>query len=184
MPEQSVDLEEVILKYWPQINYRVRSSIGYFNTDWEDVAGEIMLNVIESIKMGKFRGDSSIGTFIYTITSRRIIDYIRKKSRTLQHPLEPNGLPGPFEMIASKERSEFVASALNKLKPKHADILYLYYFQNLSRSDIAQAYGHSPHWIGEIIRSAGKSLKRIIHNRVNVDSGFLTGHNREISASL
>jgi hypothetical protein len=34
------------------------------------------------------------------------------------------------------------------------------------------------------VRSARKSLKGIIHNRVNIDSGSLAGHNREISALL
>lgn len=184
MPEKSMELEEVILKYWPQINFRVLRSLGYSNTDWEDVAGEIMLNIIESVKKGKFRGDSSIGTFIYTITSRRIIDYIRKKYKTPQHPPEPNNLPGPFDVFAIKERSEFVTSSLKKLKPKQADILYLHYFQDLSYVEIAQAYGQSPQWIGDNIRSARKSLEKIIRNTESDNLESLTGHNLEISTSL
>ena len=46
--KNSVDLEELVLKFWPQINYRVRNSLGYTNPDWEDVASEVLIDIIES----------------------------------------------------------------------------------------------------------------------------------------
>ena len=79
--DNGVDLEKVITKYRSVISFRVRKSLGTYNPDWEDVVNEIITNVIEKVKKGEFRGDSSIGTFIYTITSRRIVDYIRQKSK-------------------------------------------------------------------------------------------------------
>ena len=70
------DLEEIIAKYRPIVSFRVKKSLGSHTPDWEDVVNEIMVNVLEKLNKGEFRGDSSIGTFIFTITSRRIIDYI------------------------------------------------------------------------------------------------------------
>ncbi|NOR52981.1 MAG: hypothetical protein GQ536_02690, partial [Candidatus Aminicenantes bacterium] len=87
--KKEINLEEIHTKYRPIVSFRVRKSLGSFTPDWEDVVDEIIINVIEKIKKGEFRGESSIGTFIFTITSRRIIDHIRKKSKVLKHAPEP-----------------------------------------------------------------------------------------------
>ena len=73
---KDIDLDAIVAKYRPVVSFRVKKSIGVQTPEWEDVVNEIMINVVEKLKKGEFRGDSSIGTFIYTITSRRIIDYI------------------------------------------------------------------------------------------------------------
>ena len=156
------DLEEIVLKFYPQISFRVKKSVGYHNPEWEDICSEIMMSVVEAIKAGKFRGDSTIGTFIYSITSKKIIDYIRKKSRTLPHVPEPNNFKDPHDRLEEKQRSERIYKSLKKLKPKHADILYLYYYLDVPRKDIAEIYSLSPRWVSEIIKNARKSLKRII----------------------
>ncbi len=168
--ENTAELEKVILQYWPQINFRVRKSIGYLNSDWEDVASEVLMDAIKAIKTGKFRGDSSLGTFIYTITSRRIIDYIRKKSRVLKHAPEVGPLLDPHEACEQNERSQILFQALRRLKPRFADMLYMSYFLDLSRKEIAQAFGLSYHRTGEVLKEAEKSLRRIIHAGISTDS--------------
>jgi len=158
------ELKEVILKYWPQINYRTRSSLGHFNLEWEDVASEILVNVIEAIKEGKFRGESSIGTFIYKITTRRIIDYIRKKGRFPRHLPEINHSLDPYDYVVGKQQSELISRAIKKLKPKYADMLYLFYYMGLSQTEIAQTYGISTGRVSVLIKEARKSLKKIIQS--------------------
>lgn len=158
------DLEEVILKYWPQINFRARKSLGPYNLEWEDVASEILVNVVEAIKKGKFRGESSIGTFIYKITSRRIVDYIRRKNKMPRHLPEPNHTLDPHESLVKKEQAELISKSIKKLKPKHADMLYLFYYMGLSQTEIAQTFGVSTGWISALIKDAKKSLKKIIEN--------------------
>ena len=110
--KEAFDLEEVIIKYRPIISFRVKKSLGSYSPDWEDVVNEIITNVIEKVKKGEFRGESSIGTFIYTITSRRIIDFIRQKSKVLKYAPEPNPYLSPYEHIENKERAEFTAKAI------------------------------------------------------------------------
>ena len=138
-----LDLDEIIAKYRPIVSFRVKRSLGSHTPDWEDVVNEIMINAIEKIKSGDFRGDSSIGTFIYTITSRRIIDYIRKKSKSLKYAPEPNPYPQPHEHVENKERAEMIAKYLERLKPKYKEILYLYYYKELSREEVASKLGIS-----------------------------------------
>ena len=163
-PENIAELEKIILQYWPQINFRVKKSIGFLNSDWEDVASDVLMDVLKAVKTGRFRGDSSLGTFIYTITSRRIIDYIRKKSRILKHAPEAGSLLDPHEACERNERSEILFQALRRLKPRYADMLYMSYFMDLSRKEIAQTFGLSYHRTGEVLKEAEKSLRRIIRS--------------------
>jgi len=156
------DLDAIIAKYRPIVSFRVKKSLGSHTPDWEDVVNEIMLNAIEKLESGKFRGDSSVGTFIYTITSRRIIDHIRKKSKSLKHAPEPNPFPQPHEHVENKERAEMVARYLEKLKPKYKEILYLYYYKELSRNEVAQKLGISPRRVSERVNYAQKLLKKMM----------------------
>lgn len=156
------DLEEIIVKYRPLVCFRVKRSLGSYNPDWEDVVNEIITNVIEKIKKGEFRGESSIGTFIYTIASRRIVDYIRQKTKMLKEMPEPKPYPDPHENIENKERAEHIARSIRKLKPKFREVLFLYYYRGLTREEVAQKLGISPRKVSERINYAQKLLKKLL----------------------
>jgi len=158
----NTNLEEIYVKYRPVISFRVRKSLGSSNPDWEDIVNEILTNAIEKIQKGEFRGESSIGTFIYTITSRRIIDYIRQKSKILKHIPEPADFPDPQEQIENKERAELMARALKKLKPKYRKVLYLYYYKEFSREEVAEKLGISPRRVSERVNYSQKLLKKFL----------------------
>ncbi len=154
--------EEILLKYWPQISYRVKNSIGRSTPDWEDVGSEILLGVIEAIRKGKFRGESALGTFIYSITTHKIVDHIRQKKRAFEQIPEPGQGLDPSLQAEKQERVKLVAELLKNLKPRYADILYLHYYLDLSRNEIARIYGISPGRVGFLIATARKALKNLL----------------------
>lgn len=154
------DLEEIIIQYKPVVSFRVRRSIGSFTPDWEDIVNEIMVNTIDQLRSGTFRGDSSVGTFIYTITSRRIVDFIRQKNKSLKFAPEPNPYPAPPDILDQKERSEYLIAQIKNLKPKYREALYLYYYKELSRDEVAKKLGISPRRVSERINYAQKLLKK------------------------
>jgi RNA polymerase sigma-70 factor (ECF subfamily) len=157
----SYDIEEVILKYWPQIRYRVIKSLGYHNPEWEDTASEILLGLVEAIKFGKFREESSIGTFIYSITSNKIVDAIRRKGKAATTVEVPEKFLDPKDHIEHKETSIYVADLIKTLKPRHADMLYLYYYIDLSQIEIAKIFGISSRRVHAILNDAKRALKRL-----------------------
>jgi RNA polymerase sigma-70 factor (ECF subfamily) len=156
------DLDEIVAQYRPLISFKVRKSISSHTPEWEDIVNEILMNVIENIRSGKFRGDSNIGTFIYTITRRRIIDHIRKKSKVLKHAPEPDPFRAPEIHVENKQNAEVLAKALKKLKPKYKEVLYLYYYQEMSREEVAQKLGISPRRVSERVNYAQKLLRKTI----------------------
>lgn len=157
-----VDLDEVVVKYRPIVSFKVKKSLGTQTPDWEDVVNEIITQVIEKVKKNEFRGDSSIGTFIYTITTRRIVDYIRQKTKILKGIPEPAPLPDPCADAESRERARVLAEAIKQLKPKFKEVLNLYYYQELSREEVAQRLGISPRRVSERLNYAQKLLRKMI----------------------
>ena len=159
---ENLNLDNILAKYRPIVSFRVRKSLGVHNPDWEDIVNEVMTNVIEKIKTGEFRGDCSIGTFIFTITTRRIIDYIRRKTRVLKYAPEPASSPDPYDYIENKERAELMVESIKKLKPKYREVLYLYIYKSLSREEVAEILGISPRRVSERVNYSQKLLKKIL----------------------
>jgi RNA polymerase sigma factor (sigma-70 family) len=157
----SPDIEEIILKFWPQIRYRVIKSLGYHNPEWEDTASEILLSVVEAIKYGRFREESSMGTFIYSITSNKIVDAIRKKGKAIPSVEEPEKFLDPKNHIERMELSIYVTDLIKTLKPRHADMLYLHYYIDLSQIQIAKIFGISSRRVHTILNDAKRSLKKL-----------------------
>lgn len=153
-------LEEAIRKYTPVITFRVRKALGSSMPDCEDIVNEIMMQAIEKVRTGEFRGESSLGTFLYTITSRRIVDFIRAKSRTLQHAPEPVPFPDPQQEVENRERAEMIKQAVSSLKPKFRDTIYLYYYMELPREEVAKRLGISTHQVSERVNYAVKLIKK------------------------
>jgi RNA polymerase sigma-70 factor (ECF subfamily) len=154
--------EDSVLQYRAVISFRVRKALGGSNPDWEDVVNEILTQAVAKIKSGEFRGDSSIGTFLYTITSRRIIDYIRQKTRVLRHAPEPAPYPDPHDEMEHRERARQVEQVVAGLKPKFRDVLYLYYYRELSRDEVARALQISPRRVSERVNYALKLIQKAL----------------------
>ena len=154
--------ENSVLQYRAVISFRVRKALGGSNPDWEDVVNEILTQAVAKIKSGEFRGDSSIGTFLYIITSRRIIDYIRQKTRVLKHAPEPAPYPDPHDEMEHRERAKQVEQVVAGLKPKFRDVLYLYYYRELSREEVARALDISPRRVSERVNYALKLIQKSV----------------------
>jgi RNA polymerase sigma-70 factor (ECF subfamily) len=157
-----IDLDKLVSQYRPVITFKVRRALGGGNPDCEDVVNEILMQVMEKVKSGEFRGESSIGTFIYTITSRRIVDYIRLKTRVLREVPEVQALPDPHEEVERQERAELLFQAIKKLHPKFRDVLHLYYYKELSREEVARQLRITPAKVSERVNYAQKKLKKML----------------------
>ncbi len=158
--KKGLPLEEAILQYRSVISFRVRKALGSSTPDWEDVVDEILTQAIEKVKTGAFRGDSSVGTFLYTITSRRIIDHIRQKTKVLRHAPEPAPFPDPHDETEGRERSRQISALVQGLKPKFRDVLYLYYYKELPRDEVARELGISPRRVSERVNYAVKLIRK------------------------
>jgi len=156
-------LEKAILTYWPQVRFRVSKSLGYSNPDWEDVSTEVFIGLLEAIRQKKFREESSIGTYIYSITTHKITDYLRNKYKNTKYPPYPVEPLDPADRLERKDRTEWVLKSMKRLKSRDADILFLHYFSDLTQKQISELFCLSPRTVCETIKSAKLDLKRIMN---------------------
>jgi RNA polymerase sigma-70 factor (ECF subfamily) len=162
---EALDLDEIAARYRPIIGFKVRRALGWGCPDWEDITNEVLAQAIAKIRAGEFRGDSSIGTFIYTITCRRIVDFVRDKTRALgRFPSEADVLP-VADRFAEEERLAELTAAVRALPPKYRDVLDLYYYRELSREEIARRIGLTPAQVSERVHYAQKLLRNILRRR-------------------
>ena len=162
MPDRAQNYDVVIAQYRPVVSFRVRRALGGDIPDWEDVVNEILTQVLEKVRKGEFRGESSLGTFIYTVTSRRIVDFIRQKTKILKSGPEPSVPPDPHESLEASERADQLVRHIRMLKPKYREVLFLFYFQELPREEVARKLGITPAKVSERLHYAQKLLKKKI----------------------
>ena len=106
-----------------------------------DVAQEVFVKVYRNLK--NFRGESDIKTWIYRITLRSGVDYIRKKKRLRETPIElkfdlRDTARSQREKLNEEERKSIVREAVNRLHPKYREIIILRELEELSYSQIAE----------------------------------------------
>jgi len=120
----------------------------------EDLTQDVFLAAMKSYH--RFRGDSSLYTWLYKI----MLNLFRKKrsrsSRLLQWNASQAGeeqedfqvlladeADSPSEAVEKAERARRIASVLKSLSPKHREVVVLRFFEGKSYHEIAQIVGVS-----------------------------------------
>jgi RNA polymerase sigma-70 factor (ECF subfamily) len=111
-----------------------------------DVAQEVFLKVFR--RLGEFRGEAEITTWLYRIVANTCIDAERSRRRLV--PLEGSGVteqpsctPPQDGQILRQQVNARVETALATLKPKLRIVLLLRYDGDLSYDQIAEVLGCS-----------------------------------------
>jgi RNA polymerase sigma factor (sigma-70 family) len=117
-------------------------------TDVEDVTQEVFIAILKSL--GNFKNQSKIGTWIWTITNRKIADYYR--ARKVKQPVEldcydeldANDLScHPEDTESVSDDWSIVRQALCKLPDNYQDIILLRFIYEMPFNEIACKNGQS-----------------------------------------
>ena len=141
--------------------------------DAEDVAQEVFIEVYHSIN--KFRGDSTLSTWIYRIATTKSLDEIKKKNR--QKRITSIGELFGIELIAhwaaSKERPDItleekeglslLMKALNNLPESQRVALTLSKVQGYSNSEVAEIMETTLTAVDSLIYRAKQNLKSFLN---------------------
>jgi RNA polymerase sigma-70 factor (ECF subfamily) len=116
-------------------------------TDVEDVVQEVFLAAHR--KLGGFRGDASLSTWLYRITEN-VVRHRRRKDRwrrwlggTADETAGDLAAPGPSPLEALRERqaTERVYRVLDAMKEKYRTVLILFELEELSGDEVARLTG-------------------------------------------
>lgn len=114
----------------------------------------------------KFRGDSSVKTWLLVIARNRAINTQRRQRPQLVDVEAVYDLAstdtGPFEAVAREFDRSAVRDALKHLKPEQREILVLFFFQHLSGPEIAEVLEISSGTVKSRLHRAKEALKRVM----------------------
>ena len=111
--------------------------------DAEDIFQEVVMVFIEVLKKNKFRAESSISTFLYSLTRNIWLNELKKRGRAkLRDAVFEKGKETPewdvgYSMINRELKSQLM-QLVDKLGETCKKILIAFYFENQAMRDILQ----------------------------------------------
>ncbi len=146
-----------------------------------DLLQEVFIKVFQSI--GKFRGDSNLGTWIHRISVNTALDHVRKKG-VPQVSMDDVGeiaanecgdetprLPDPHEALAGTELGGRIAEAMETLPPVHRAAIILREVEGLSYRGIAETMDCSIGTVMSRLHYARERLRSLLAEVEGTDHG-------------
>ena len=153
-----IDHKQIYNDYYSKVSGYIRNRVG--NThDAEDIVSLVFLKIIE--KSSSFVGeDSSLSTWIYSVTKNTLINYYKRKDlETAQNNMIYDDNPEQFEDYI--ELTE-LADALKALDERERDIIILHYYKEITLKEIADIKGMSYSYVKIIHKGALVKLRGIL----------------------
>lgn len=138
--------EESVSAYAQKIYNLARRMLGS-DADAEDVTQEVMLTAIRKLPM--FRGESSLGTWLYRITINAALSFRRKQAHRQEHsvgePFRNLNPPGrarapvtPESELEGRETKQLIERAIATLPEKYRRVYLLADVEELPNAAIAE----------------------------------------------
>lgn len=134
----------------------------------EELAQDVFVKVYE--KLGEFKGQSKLSSWIYRITINWCYTKLRTKRNYEEVSFEDNHLTADddlngLEQLEHTERLESIRQALNELESMDAIVLTLFHFEEQSIEEIVQTTGFSKANVKVKLHRARKKLREIIETK-------------------
>ncbi len=112
--------------------------------DAEDIRAETFLRVIQALRQGKLRTADSLPSFIVGITLNVIREHIRQKYRAdslEDYEYDVAGGDSLEQAFLDAETSRALQEVARQLKPREQQFLRMYYYEELTKEEIARKLG-------------------------------------------
>jgi RNA polymerase sigma-70 factor, ECF subfamily len=123
--------------------WRCLGALGVPAASLDDATQEVFLVVHR--RLGEFRGDSNVRTWLYEIVRKVAANAKRSVRRKGQHAElvgdEPSHQPDPFERFESRESIAFIHAFLNALDDGKRDVFVLAVVEQMTIPEVAAILG-------------------------------------------
>ena len=127
----------------------------------DDVVSEVFLKLVEKdfAILRRFRGQSSLGTYLVVVVRRIAVRRLAKIGRTATTPLtsEPVSAEGNGEMAV--ENNEEVHSLLSQMPIEEATAIRMYHLEDRTYRDISMQIGIPENSVGPLLFKARTRLR-------------------------
>jgi RNA polymerase sigma-70 factor (ECF subfamily) len=160
-----------VVAAWQDKVYNTAVSIVQNEEDAEDITQEVFITLYE--RVGDFREESSLLTWIYKITVSKSLDHEKRKKRQKHGGLlkkiflvrdgdEPVNFDHPGILLDNKERAAVLFKALKKLPEKQRIAFTLHKIEGLSYQEISAVMNTTLFAVESLQARAKNNLKNIL----------------------
>ena len=161
--EKESRLATLYEEYFDRIAHYIYVRIGDRN-EAEDLAGNVFLKALESLKSYKERG-IPMQAWLFKIAHNASVDHLRKKGRVTSVPIEEVTIMAREDPAAVAETNlemEKVREAMQKLTPDQREVVQLRFFGGLSSKEVGAILRKSDGAVREMQRAAVEKLRIIL----------------------
>ena len=156
-------LTELYEKHYDRITHYVYSRIGN-KAEAEDLAGEVFLKALESLKSYKERG-VPMQAWLFRIAHNLVVDHLRKMTKRKTVDIDTVNIASGInpEIVAEKNiEFEQVTQAMEQLSPAQKEIIRLRFLGGLTSKEVGSVLNKSDGAVREAQRSAIEKLRKIL----------------------
>ena len=135
--------------------------------DWheaEDLAGDVFVKALESLKSYKERG-IPMQAWLFRIAHNVSVDRSRRKGRITTVPIDTVPIAAREDPVATTEKSlemERVNEAMQELTPEQREVVRLRFFGGLSSKEVGAMLKKSDGAVREMQRAAVEKLRGLL----------------------
>jgi len=130
----------------------------------ENLAGEVFLKALESLKSYKERG-IPMQAWLFRIAHNVLVDHLQKRGRIATVPINGVSIAAGEDPAATAEKNmemERVNKAMQKLTPEQREVVRLRFFGALSSKEVGIILRKSDGAVREMQRAAVEKLRRLL----------------------
>lgn len=108
--------------------------------DSEDMLQEAIVVLWQNARKPDFRLTSGPGTYLLAVAKNKWMAILRKRSKLVANEVTdivPEDGPSSDDLLVKKEQTEIIGRALDLISPNCRKLLLMFYFEELSLSEIA-----------------------------------------------
>lgn len=155
--------DELMIRYERQV-YRICYRFVENRDDARDLAQDVFVKAFEHLS--RFRGESSLKTWLYRIAVNHCINHVKRHSREMVELTEYTGSfqPSVHVDMEENERRDHFRRMVKRLPPRQKAILELRINEQLSYEEIARISGRSVSTIKTSVFFALQKLRKLCSN--------------------
>ena len=148
--------------------------------DAEDVFQEVIVTFIELVNQGKFRGESSIKTFLYSLNRHIWLNELKKRNRMQARNVKFESArqqvePDVSGYIAGREARQQVMQVIEQLGEACKQVLLAFYYRELS---VKEMLAFLPYENEQVVRNKKykclKKLEELLYEDPNLANNLKT----------
>jgi RNA polymerase sigma-70 factor (ECF subfamily) len=162
--------DEIMEEFRQGLIFFLRGYVNCYDTA-EDLAEDTFVELL--IHKGRFRGQSSLKTYLYSVARHKAIDHVRREQRRPTVALDDlaewsDSGDTPEERYLSQERSQVIAQAIAEIPKEYQEVLRLLYVERLRYDEVAPIMRKNTKQIDNLAYRARNALRTALGKEANL----------------